>query len=221
MISKLRSIATWSCLLAAITILGGVASSQETRPMMDKKGKMMGDKMMMADKAVVERIIMNWKSKPQEVARKVIAKYGMPHEATARRLIWHNNGPWKMTELVNEEIPHSFPKMHPDMLRQVIDYRVPAEHFDKLAEYDGSVIVERTKGEISARCDMEEANFLALNLAHEIAAGKKSVDEARKFYAEAILEMKHPEYKQGFVFSVAQMNQGDPDKPATMRREKP
>lgn len=219
MINRVRKLSTWCCLLAAILVSGGVASSQEPRPM-DKKERMMNDKMMMADKATVERLIMNWKSKPQETARKLIAKYGMPHEATAMRLIWHNNGPWKMTELVNEEIPHSFPKMHADMLLQVIDYRVPPADFDKLAEYDGSVIAERTKGEIGARCDLEEANFLALNLAHDIVTGKKSADEARKFYAEAILEMKHAEYKQGFVFSVAQMNQGDPDK-AAMRREKP
>lgn len=223
MISRLGSISRWGCLLAAIVLSGGVASSQEPRPM-DKQNKMMNDrmmhdKMMMADKATVERIIMSWKSKPQELARKIIAKYGQPHEATAMRLIWHNNGPWKMTELVNEEIPHSFPKMHADMLLQVIDYRVPPADFDKLAEYDGSVIAERTKGEIGARCDLEEANFLALNLAHDIVTGKKSADEARKFYAEAVLEMKHPEYKQGFVFSVAQMNQGDPDK-AALRREK-
>jgi hypothetical protein len=53
---------------------------------------------------------------------------------------------------------------------------VPPDKFDELAEYDGSVIVERTKGEIAARCDLEGANFLALNLAHEIVTGKRSVD---------------------------------------------
>jgi hypothetical protein len=56
--------------------------------------------------------------------------------------------------------------------------------FSDLARFDGSVIVERTKGEMSARCDMEEMNFLALNLAHEIATGERTVDDARTFYAE-------------------------------------
>ncbi len=32
-----------------------------------------------------------------------------------------------------------------------------------VAEFDGSVIVERTAGEVSARCHDEQANFLALN----------------------------------------------------------
>jgi hypothetical protein len=172
---------------------------------------------MMADKSTVEQIISTWKKTPQEVARKIIAKYGQPQEASAMRLIWHNNGPWKQTEVVNEEIPHSFPKPHPDLLKQTISYQVPEDKFDELAEYDGSVIVERTKGEIAARCDKEEANFLALNLAHDIITGKKSVDEARKFYAEAVRDMKHPEYMQGLMFQASRSDRGDPDKEVMTR----
>lgn len=189
-------------LTLVIVALGGIASSQDTRP---------ADKMMMADQANVEQIIAGWKSKPQEVARTVIAKYGQPQEATAMRLVWHNNGPWKRTELVNEEIPHDFPKPHPDMLKQTISYQVPTDKYDELAEYDGSVIVERTKGEISARCDKEEANFLALNLANEIVTGKKGVKDARQFYAEAVIQMKHPDYMKGFLFQASRADQGDAD----------
>jgi hypothetical protein len=195
-----RLMVTFTSMLA-VAMLVGFASSQGTRP-----------KSMMADKATVEQIISTWKKAPQEVARKIIAKYGQPQEASAMRLIWHNNGPWKQTEVVNEEIPHSFPKPHPDLLKQTISYQVPPDKFDELAEYDGSVIVERTKGEIAARCDKEEANFLALNLAHDIVAGKKSVDEARKFYAEAVRDMKHPEYMQGLMFQPSRAGMGDSDK---------
>ncbi len=196
----------------AVLSFGGLVSSQDMRQM--DNNKMMNG--MMVDKEMVEKIISNWKAKPQEVARTVIAKYGMPQEATEMRLVWHNNGPWKRTELVNEEIPHSFPKQHPDMLKQTISYQVPTDKYDELAEYDGSVIVERTKGEISARCDKEEANFLALNLADDIVKGKKSVKDARKFYAESVLEMKNPEYMKGFQFQVSNTEMGDADKPAMM-----
>ncbi|MCA1616906.1 MAG: hypothetical protein LC800_23055, partial [Acidobacteria bacterium] len=161
-------------LTLAVFAFGGYATSQETRPTQEARAAD-SSMMMKPDQATVERVVTGWKAKPQEVARTVIAKYGLPQEASAMRLVWHNNGPWKMTELVNEEIPHSFPKPHPDMLKQTISYRVPPDKFDELAEYDGSVIVERTKGEISARCDMEGANFLALNLADEIVRGKRSV----------------------------------------------
>jgi hypothetical protein len=133
-----------------------------------------------------EQVIASWKAKPAEVARTMIKKYGPPQEVTSNRLVWHANGSWKFTELVNEEIPHSFPMPHTDMLYQSIAYRIDPEDADELIQYDGSVILERTKGEIAARCDKEEANFLAINLAHEIATGKRTVDDARKFYAESI-----------------------------------
>jgi hypothetical protein len=190
-------------LILAVLAFGSYASSQDNR---------MADTMMKPDQATVEKIISGWKMKPQETARKLIAKYGQPNEASSMRLVWHNNGPWKMTELVNEEIPHNFPKPHPDFLKQTISYQVPPDKYDELAEYDGSVIVERTKGEIAARCDMEGANFLALNLANEIVTGKRSVKDARKFYAETIREMKNPEYMKGLMFQTSSAAQGDPDK---------
>ena len=85
------------------------------------------------------------------------------------------------------------------------------------ARPDGSLILERTKGEISARCDKEDANFLAINLAHDIVTGKRSVDDARKFYADSMMAMmkenKKNEYLQGFRFTVPSGDQGDRDKP--------
>ncbi len=45
---------------------------------------------------------------------------------------------------------HHFPASHHDSVESVIDYRVPAEEFSALAEFDGSVIVERPAGEVSA-----------------------------------------------------------------------
>jgi hypothetical protein len=164
-----------------------------------------------------EHVIASWKPKPAEVARTMIKKYGQPQEVTSNRLVWHRNGPWKFTELVNEEIPHSFPMPHTDMLYQSIAYRIEPEDADELIQYDGSIILERTKGEIAARCDKEEANFLAINLAHEIAAGKRSVEDARRFYAESIQVMmksgKPNEYLQGFRFTPPTGDQGDRDKP--------
>jgi hypothetical protein len=189
-------------LILGVVVLSGLAVSQETRK---------NEPTMKPEQATVEQIVSGWKAMPQEAARKLVAQYGPPDEASAMRLVWHNNGPWKMTELVNEEVPHNFPKPHPDFLKQTISYQVPPDKFDELAEYDGSVIVERTKGEIAARCDMEGANFLALNLAHEIVTGKRSVKDARKFYAETIREMRHPEYMKGLMFQTARAGQGDAD----------
>jgi hypothetical protein len=182
--------------------LSGSAIGQPTRP----------TESTLLYKVSVEQMIAGWKSKPQEVARTMLAKYGLPHEATPMRLIWHHTGPWKRTEVINEEIPHNFPKPHMDMLLQSIDYPVPPDKFDELAAYDGSVIAERTKGELAARCDMEEANFLALNLAHDIVTGIRSVAQARQFYAEVMQEKRPTEYLQGLRFQVPRTAQGDPDR---------
>jgi hypothetical protein len=72
----------------------------------------------------------------------------------------------------------------------VIDYRVPPEQSTPLARFDGSVIAEPTAGKVSARCHDEQANFLALNLMHDLVTGAKGVEEARAYYAEEFLNAR-------------------------------
>lgn len=161
-----------------------------------------------------EEAIENWPDTPKEVAQEMVDKYGEPDEVTPSHIIWHNNGPWKRTTVYRDEIEHKFPKPHTDLLEQTINYRVPVEKFSELAEFDGSVIVERTKGEMSARCDKEGANMLALNLADEIIRDEKTVDEARQKYAEQIVAMMAKQsapYTEKLMFKVPAGNTGDPD----------
>ncbi len=165
----------------------------------------------------VDEIIGMWPDVSREVAQTVMEKYGPPQEATASLLIWHKNGPWKRTILNRDVVPHDFPMPHPDLLEQFVAYQVPPDKFDELAQYDGSVIVERTKGEISARCDKEEMNLLAINLANDIVTGKRSVEEARQFYAETAMAFKNGQsdpYVEAFQFEVPQQGTADPDQPA-------
>lgn len=94
----------------------------------------------------------------------MIQKYGEPDEATQSELPWHRPGPWKRVVASKTFYNHNFPAPHIDAVESGIDYHVPPEKWSELAAFDGSVIVERTAGEVSARCHDEEANFLALNL---------------------------------------------------------
>ncbi|MGQ0752110.1 MAG: hypothetical protein ACT4PS_16380 [Betaproteobacteria bacterium] len=152
----------------------------------------------------VMQIIQSWKDTPKHAAKQMIDKYGVPNEATPTRLVWFNNGSWKRTVLHNVEIDHKFPMPHKDALEQVINYDVPADKVEALARFDGSVYVDRTRGEMSARCDMEPANILALNLAHEIVTGKRSVEDARAFYPKAVMAhlQKEPSpYTQKLAFT--------------------
>ena len=61
---------------------------------------------------------------------------------------------------------------------------------EDLARFDGSVMTERTTGELSARCHDEQANLLALNLAHDIVRGTRSVEDARAYYAKEFLDVR-------------------------------
>lgn len=85
------------------------------------------------------------------------------------------------------------------MLYQAISYKVDPADADELLKYDGSIILERTKGEIAARCDKEAANFLAINLANDVAEGRRSVEDARKFYAESMMAMMKENKKRRVV----------------------
>jgi hypothetical protein len=129
-------------------------------------------------------MISDWNAMSKQAAHLTIEQYGYPNEATQSRLIWYNNGPWKRTIVYRDEIPHDFPQPHTDVIENFINYRVPPEMFSELARFDGSVIVERTRGEVSSRCDMEAANILALNLMNDIVTGKTTAEEARKTYCE-------------------------------------
>jgi hypothetical protein len=51
------------------------------------------------------------------------------------------------------EVVNQAPNPYTDFLEQFIDYKTPADKFDAQAVYGGSVIAERRKGELSARCD--------------------------------------------------------------------
>ncbi len=168
-----------------------------------------------ANPADVASIVESWPDKPREVAGRMISRYGPPNEATETRLIWHANGPWKRTIAYRDEVPHNFPKPHTDLLEQFVDYGVPLERFSDLAAFDGSIVPERTKGEISARCDMEPMNFLALNLAHQVVGGDLTVEQARGRYAEvatSFMSGENPDETQRLLFEISGET-ADVDKP--------
>ncbi|SDZ84093.1 hypothetical protein SAMN05421743_101383 [Thalassobacillus cyri] len=162
----------------------------------------------------VNDIINDWNAMSKKAANLTIEQYGPPNEATESRLIWYNNGPWKRTIVYRDEIPHDFPQPHTDVIENYINYSVPVEMFGKLAEFDGSVIVERTRGEVSSRCDMEAANILALNLMNDIVTGKAGVEEAREKYCEvtsAFMMNRPAPYAEKLQFEVSKHEKYDTD----------
>lgn len=167
--------------------------------------------------------ISGWPQASQMAAKEVMDKYGKPNESTPRMLVWYNNGPWKRTIIYDQEVKHIFPVDHVDVMEQTIDYKVPPNKATEVISYDGSVSISRTDGELSAKCDKEGANFLAINLANDVITGKKSVSEARAFYATTIkefaLQNKMSPYMESLQFSVAKGGTNDTDKHGVSEEE--
>lgn len=179
---------------------------------MQKDMKMKGDKMKMKMK-MDESDLKTWPMEAQMAIKEQMRKYGQPNEITPTMIIWYNNGVFAKTIITKMESKHDFPKMHVDMMEQSIMYKVPLDIYDELAHFDGSITVDRTQGLLAARCDKEENNLVALNLAHDIITGKKTVAEARQAYGDIISQaMKgvKNEYMMKLMFAT-ETNTPDPD----------
>lgn len=161
-----------------------------------------------------QAICAEWPDAPRKAAEKILEHYGPPNEATPTKMWWYRTGPWARMELTADEVLHNFPTPHTDYLTQYVDYHVPTGKASELIEFDGSVLIDRTTGQLGARCDHEAYNTLTLNLAVEIIHGVRSVEDARRFYGEtaAAFAMGRPApYAERLQFEPPQHATADPD----------
>ena len=200
-------------LLAVAVLIPVAVTGQQTRPASQ------------ADRAAVQKIVEGWPNRPKLGAMQMLDKYGLPQEATSEKLVWHNQGPYMRINVTKAEHHHDFPKPHMDYMEHTIAYQVPADKAEALTKYDGSLTFDRTRGEMSARRDLEGHNILTLNLAHDIAIGKMDADAARKAFGENVVDDakgKYPPYttalrfepkKQGVMFADVPVIPGAPKRP--------
>ncbi len=167
-----------------------------------------------ADTAAAEKIIADWPERPLLGARQMIAQYGAPQIAVDAKLVWIDQGPYKRITVTKQEDHHDFPLPHMDYMEHTISYKVPAGKADELMKFDGSVTFDKTRGEMSARCDLEGHNILTLNLANDIVTGKTTAEEARVTFGETIgadMAGKYPPYTVKLQFEPQTMSK-DSDK---------
>jgi hypothetical protein len=163
----------------------------------------------------LQEVLATWSQLPRNLALELSEKYGPPDAITGSFLVWVHRGAWHTMILRRDGIPHNLPWPHMDHLEQSILYRVPADKFDELAAFDGSITARRTSGEISAMCDREEMNIAALNLAHALVRGTITVAQARRALgatALALFSGQRPRITQQLLFPQAALVQArDPD----------
>ena len=153
-----------------------------------------------------------WPVESRDSAQRVIKKYGEPDETCHSTLTWSRRGPWKRIVAHRELSKHNFPAPHVEMVECYIEFHVPPWKVSDLVRFDGSIVVYRTLGEVSVRGHDEETNCLALNLAYDIIAGNRSVDDARKYYAQEFLNYRRKApapYMRGLRFEPKRS--ADPD----------
>lgn len=154
-----------------------------------------------------------WPESSKSAISSLKSKYGLPSSVTEDMVVWTTSAPFKRSVVMKEEVNHQFPIQHSDVLMQTVDYRVPLDKVAALSKFDGSLLVDRTKGELSARNDREEMNILALNLADKIVRGEMTVEQARREYsknAEAFAAGTSGKMLTSLNFS-SQGNTSDPD----------
>lgn len=164
---------------------------------------------------LIASIISVWPEYAREKAKGLIERYGPPAEAHGSRLLWRATADgWKRTTISSSVVPHDFPAPHHDCLEQVIDYRVPVGMISLLAQFDGSLVVHRTRGELAAHCPVPEINVSLVNLAHDIITGRRTVEEARAEHTrlcEASNRGEKAAYAQAFQFPVPHGGTADAD----------
>ncbi|OGY30776.1 MAG: hypothetical protein A3C02_00010 [Candidatus Andersenbacteria bacterium RIFCSPHIGHO2_02_FULL_45_11] len=133
----------------------------------------------------VSHILAHWPKRSHRLAELLIHSYGRPHEATPSMLIWYYNSPWKRTVLHRDGARHNVPRPHVDLLEQTIDAKISPDACTQIATFDGSIVIDRTRGEMTAYCQDEDANTFILNLAHDIVLGRKTAGEAREILVDS------------------------------------
>ncbi|HEY4211085.1 MAG TPA: hypothetical protein VGM84_06375 [Steroidobacteraceae bacterium] len=173
--------------------------------------------------AWAQKNLEGWPKITIALATALLEKYGAPESNTPEQVNWSHNGPWNRTILYREGPQHNFPRPHRDILEQAVSYKVPPEKIADLVRYDGSLGVDRTRGELSVHCDTEEHNILTLNIADDIVKGERNVDQALTYHAQVIrgLETHDPQAyaeKLRFKLPKAAADTADPADEAALLR---
>ena len=149
--------------------------------------------------------IEGWPAGSRRLLGAMIEKYGIPQRLNVVEAVWYDNGPWRKTVVHRDSASRFWGIKDKDYLEQFIRYQVPADKAGSLKLFGKRLEIEGAVGELSSRSASEGMNYMALNLAHEIVTGARSVEDARDFYLkteELSRAGKSSPYLEGFLFTV-------------------
>jgi hypothetical protein len=125
--------------------------------------------------------VRGWPPGPRAVAGAMLAEYGAPDRVGWRALRWTHRGPWAKIIAHRSAWPEVLGSRNRDYLEETIDYLVPEDKVEELQRFDARLEINRRGAQLSARSPDEATNILLLNLAREIADGRRDPADARSF----------------------------------------
>jgi hypothetical protein len=129
-------------------------------------------------------IIRDWPADSQNAAGAMIDKYGVPDLAGGTMLVWRDREPFNRIVAFRDPVKHMFPFEHNDVLLEEVRLKVPLDKVAEVLRFDGSLLIDRTRGTVASRADKESNNLIALNVANDIIQGKRDVESARRFTSD-------------------------------------
>jgi hypothetical protein len=129
-------------------------------------------------RTLAEFVTDGWSDTSALAARRLIDQYGAPDEVRSTRLIWRGNGPWLET-VVSDVRPPFIEDEDLGVVAQSIQLSLGPGQAADVSAIDGRTIFDARRGVLTARSDSEELNFLRLNLADDVVAGRLGVKGAR------------------------------------------
>jgi hypothetical protein len=126
-----------------------------------------------------------WSSLSALAARRIFDKYGAPDEIQPNYLAWDNGSPWTRTVVFNVA-PAASGEDEPALIEQSLDCRLRPAQVAALASFDRRLAYDDRSGELSARSESEELNFLRMNLADDVIAGRRTPEGARTEFDRSV-----------------------------------
>jgi hypothetical protein len=127
-------------------------------------------------RAEVVAHITTWFEGPRLMTELMMERYGPPDDLTPGVATWYERGRWKRIT-VRGQARESY-------LEQTVGYRPRTEAIAPLNEFDHGVRLDPAREELTAASNQESLNYLALNVADEVATGRRSSKDAQEFFAK-------------------------------------
>ena len=135
------------------------------------------------DNEYMKNVLSRWQNvEPVEYVMHLSSTFGMPHELTHERAVWHNKDGFKRIEVLDEYILHTSPSPHYDYVYSYVDLKIPHELANDFAKSSESILIDFLKNEVGGRCASLVANAVTIQYVIDVVSGNvsPSADEYKK-----------------------------------------